>query len=196
MKIGSGDIFSSAFCVAWALNEVAPVDAANFASAATAAYCDTGQIPDQHSVEEALSTLAPLNFATQPRDYRIYLAGPFFTTGQRWMVNQARNALLSLGFHVFSPFHDVGVGRAEDVVPADVQAINDCSAVYALVDGCDAGTLFELGYARALGKPVIAFSENEPEEPLKMLQGTSCIISNNFAGSIYRLLWELSGVGR
>ena len=63
----------------------------------------------------------------------VYLAGPFFNMGARWLVEQAREALRQQPVAVFSPFHDVGLGLAESVVPADIEALDRCSAVLALL---------------------------------------------------------------
>jgi nucleoside 2-deoxyribosyltransferase len=90
---------------------------------------------------------------------------------------------------VFSPYHDVGIGAAEDVVPQDIEALDECQAVLAIVDGADAGTLFEVGYARAKGIRVIAIAENESAEPLKMLRGTGCEVHSDLTTAVYRAAW-------
>ena len=61
--------------------------------------------------------------------------------------------------------------------------------VLALVDGLDAGTVFEIGYARSLAKPVIALAESTPLEALKMIAGTKCEIVSDFVTAIYRTAW-------
>lgn len=42
--------------------------------------------------------------------------------GERWILNEAKAALESIGMQVFSPLHDVGIGEADKVVPADTAA--------------------------------------------------------------------------
>jgi nucleoside 2-deoxyribosyltransferase len=49
--------------------------------------------------------------------------------------------------------------------------------------------VFEIGYARALGKPVVVFAQNVSEESLKMLEGTECDICDDFVTAIYRTAW-------
>lgn len=98
-------------------------------------------------------------------------------------------SLRSHGLSVFSPLHDVGYGSASEVVPADIKGIESSDVVFAILDGLDTGTVFEIGYARALGKPVIAFVQNEAEVNLKMLVGTGCEIVDDFASAIYRTAW-------
>jgi nucleoside 2-deoxyribosyltransferase len=119
----------------------------------------------------------------------VYLAGPFFNIGQRWLVEESRLALLGMGLRVFSPLHDVGMGHAQEVAPKDIEALKVSRSVLALVDGLDAGTLFEIGYARCLGRPVIVLAQSTPEEPLKMLTGTSCEVVSDFVTSLYRAAW-------
>jgi nucleoside 2-deoxyribosyltransferase len=90
---------------------------------------------------------------------------------------------------VFSPYHNVGHGPASKVVPADIKALDESDIVFALADGLDSGTIFEIGYARAKGKPVIVFVQRESEGDLKMLEGTDCEIVDDFASAIYRATW-------
>ena len=94
-----------------------------------------------------------------------------------------------MGVPVFSPYHDVGEGKAEDVAPKDIEKLRDCSCVFAIVDGLDSGTLFEIGYAVAIGKKVVAYVENETEGSLKMLAGTGCDIEKDFTTAIYKTCW-------
>ena len=90
-----------------------------------------------------------------PDEYDVYLAGPFFNMPELWLVDEARLALRGMGLKVFSPYHDVGIGIGEDVAPKDIEALERSRAVLAIVDGVDTGTIFEVGYARALAKPVV-----------------------------------------
>ena len=76
---------------------------------------------------------------------------------QLWLVEEARTALQNAGFKVFSPYHDVGIDDADEVVPKDIQGIEDADVMLALCDGLDAGTLFEIGYAVKKGLPSRCF---------------------------------------
>jgi nucleoside 2-deoxyribosyltransferase len=120
---------------------------------------------------------------------KVYLAGPFFNSSQRWLIRSARDALREQSVEVFSPYHDVGYGSAADVVPADIEAIRACTVLFALFDGLDSGTVFETGYARALEKPVIGYSQSESSENLKMMEGTDCEIYSDFVSAIHRAVW-------
>ena len=187
--IGSGDIFSAVFAHYWIEQRSTPAEAAAAASLATAYYCQTRALPiprDPAALEalklEALPTTGHVR-------RNIYLAGPFFTMAERWLINEARHVLSQSGNDVFSPLHDVGHGLADDVVPLDLEALNRCDVVFAIVDGLDSGTLFEIGYARAKDKPVVAFVQNETPENLKMLAGSYCYISADFSTAVYAINW-------
>ncbi|MFV9485188.1 nucleoside 2-deoxyribosyltransferase [Pseudomonas aeruginosa] len=108
-------------------------------------------------------------------------------------MDEARSALQDMGFNVFSPIHDVGVGPAKDVAQADLKALDACSVVLAVLDGLDPGTLFEVGYARAKGIPVIAVAESVDPSALTMFIGSDCYITNDFTTAIYVTCWTLMG---
>jgi nucleoside 2-deoxyribosyltransferase len=61
--------------------------------------------------------------------------------------------------------------------------------MFAIVDGLDAGTVYEIGYARALGKPVIVYCESEAPEPLKMMTGSDCFVVPDFVSALYKTSW-------
>ena len=89
----------------------------------------------------------------------------------------------------FSPYHDVGKGNAEDVVDKDLEGIHNCDLLFAIADGMDSGTIYEIGYARAINKPVVVYAENESEENLKMMEGSDCKILKDYVTAIYHTLW-------
>jgi nucleoside 2-deoxyribosyltransferase len=119
----------------------------------------------------------------------IYLAGPFFTTSQRWLIAEAYRILTDFGLAVFSPFHDIGLGSPAKVVHQDLNGLDASSLVYAIVDGIDPGTLFEIGYARAKGIDVVALAESHSGESLTMLFGSQCRVYRDFAASLYECCW-------
>ncbi|MFZ6654732.1 PfkB family carbohydrate kinase [Undibacterium sp. TJN19] len=189
-KIGSGDTFVANFSAHWMSGESA-LNAALKASQATAYYCQnrsfaTRSQVDCFSPEPILITDA----YRQGKKPSVYLAGPFFTLAQLWLVEEARNQLTAMGLQVFSPYHDVGHASAEDVASKDLAAIKKSDIVFAISDGLDSGTMFEIGFAKANGKPVIIYFENEPDKDLKMAEGAQCIIVKDYVSAIYRTLWE------
>ena len=190
-KIGSGDCFVAYFAQAWMEERLSPAEAADRASRATAYYCET----------QAFATLEQLSKANHPAitvterepgtSKQVYLAGPFFHLSQIWMIEQARVLLKSAGLKVFSPFHDIGLGSASDVVQKDIGAIKESELLFAIADGLDAGTMFEIGYARSIGKPVVIYSEvHGGDEALKMMEGTACEIYPSFTTAVYATRWR------
>jgi nucleoside 2-deoxyribosyltransferase len=170
----------------------APEKAAQFASKATAYYCETqgfgtgAQLAAFQPPEVTVSTAVQAG-----AERKVYLAGPFFHLAQVWMIEELRTQLRGAGLTVFSPYHDVGLGSAADVVDKDIQAIKECDVMLAVADGLDAGTMFEVGYARSLEMPVVVYSELEKgAEALKMMEGTGCLLCSNLATAVYTTLWE------
>lgn len=191
--IGSGDVFAAVFAANWGVARVSAIEAARSASRATAEYVENRALP---IAAEAINggIVRPqleLRYPDLAKDeFHVYLAGPFFNMSQLWLIDEARVAMRGLGLKVFSPYHDVGVGKGQEVAPKDIEALKNSRAVLAVIDGVDTGTVFEAGYARALEKPVVAFSQSTPDEPLKMISGTGCEIVPDFVSAMYRVAWR------
>jgi nucleoside 2-deoxyribosyltransferase len=126
-----------------------------------------------------------------PGSGRVYIAAPFFNLAELWMVEEIRKRLLDMGVAVFSPLHDVGRGSASEVARLDLEGLDACDAVLAVLNGGDAGTIFEIGYAIARSKPVIALAQNVRPEDLKMPEGTGCYIAEEFVTALYHAVWSL-----
>lgn len=194
-KIGSGDCFVAHFANAWMHEGRSPADAAAAASFATAYYCQHQLFPTPELLAHFKPAEIEISAAYAGGEEReIYLAGPFFDLSQIWMIEQARANLREVGLKVFSPFHDIGLGSADDVVEKDLHAIKKARLVFAVTDGLDAGTIYEIGYARAIGKPVVVYSERESKESLKMMEGSGCIVCSSYTTAIYSALWEAAKI--
>lgn len=186
-KIGSGDVFSATFAALWGCEGLSAVEAADMASRAVAHYCDTRSLPTP-----AVADLARLEYKpVVPGQGTVYLAGPFFDLAQRWIVEEARTQLLALGAMVFSPIHEVGPGPASVVAPEDIVGLEESDVVFAILNGLDTGTIFEVGYAVKKGIPIVCLAQNVKEEDLKMMEGTGCEIVDDFASALYRTIWRL-----
>lgn len=194
-KIGSGDNFAAQFAYQWMKRGGYAIAGAMLASKATAYYCQTRRPPTTKQLEEFSPDQVTVSSKFES-GYRplVYLAGPFFTLAQLWLIEQARDNLISLGLRVFSPFHDVGHGSAEDVVQKDIEAIEECDLMFAIFDGLDPGTIYEVGYARAIKKPVVMYCENESKEDQKMMEGSDCQISDDYVTAIYKTLWTATSL--
>lgn len=189
-KIGSGDNFVAHFAHRWLLEGRSAAESADLASKATAFYCETRGFASPRSLADyAPSPIVPSTRFTTGYRPSVYLAGPFFTLAQLWIVEQARTALRDMGLEVFSPYHDVGHGSANDVVAHDLAGIDRTDLVFAITDGLDAGTVYEIGYAHAKGKPVVVYSENETADDKKMMEGSGCHLCDDFVSAVYETLW-------
>ena len=184
--VGSGDIFVAAFALAWGQSDLSPLEAADYASRSVAAYVETEarELPPIKCIQKAHRETVKLAGGN------IYLAGPFRELGQRVIVNEARKVLLGLEMEVFSPVHDIGHGPAEAVVAKDLQAIRDCDAVLAIINGSSPGTLFEVGYAVALGKPVVCVAQNMRSNDTKLPKGAGCSVHDDLISAAHLLAWR------
>ena len=189
-KIGSGDCFSAHFAYQWISEGKTPIEAAELASKATAYYCETRGYPSLEKFTNWKNRVEPITHKHSEKKVTVYLAGPFFTLSQIWLINETRKLLSEMGLTVFSPYHEIGTGDAITVVPKDIDGINNSDIIFAIFDGKDSGTIFEIGYARAKNKPIIIYNENEKSEDLKMMEGTECIVIKDYVSAIYHTLWE------
>ncbi|WP_457134577.1 PfkB family carbohydrate kinase [Mycobacteroides abscessus] len=195
--LGSGDVFAAGFTHAWHHGaDFAQAARVGSASAAWWAMTTTTPIPSavlagenpadhHHGISTELDTVesAPL----------IYLAGPFFALGQRWLVETCRAALAGLGVRVFSPLHEVGPGGDEVAIP-DLEGLDQCTAVLALLDGWDPGTVYEVGWARHLGIPAVGLLNDIDNEGTKMLVGTGVELHQDLSTALYRAAWASQGL--
>lgn len=182
-SIGSGDIFSATFAWQWIVLGQPAATAALEASRYTAHFCQNKYLP-LPSQTQRFEELIP---NSEVRN--LYLAGPFFTIAERWLIQECREKLTEFGNRVFSPYHDIGIGDPHQVVPKDLAAIERADVLFAILSGLDPGTLFEIGYAKALGKKVVVLAENIGHHDLTMLIGTDCEITADFATAVYKASW-------
>lgn len=186
-KIGSGDVFSAAFAYYWAERGLDPVSAADAASR-SAAYFVSGPnlpLPDVESIRVG----SPVITGTSPR--KVYLAGLFFHLSQRWLIDETLDCLERLDLQVFSPLHEVGTGGgARRIAAADLAGLNQCDVVLALLDGIDPGTVFETGYATAVGTRIVGLTERVEAYQMTMLQGTGAKVTRDFTTALYMTAWE------
>lgn len=192
-KIGSGDVFAAVFALGWMEYDESAHVAAMRASKATAYYCEHKSPPTNQQLE--CFNVAEVEIGVRWKcgeRFSVYLAGPFFSLAQLWIVEESRCVMSAMQLNVLSPYHQIGMGPAMDVVPKDLQFIKEADVMFALCDGLDSGTIFEIGYARSLGIPVVVLSEAETTESLKMMEGTNCIISDDFVSSMYHVVWAVT----
>jgi len=184
--VGSGDVFAAGFAWAWAEQQMDPVQAARVGSHLASVWC--GERRWQPRRED----FDVPDGEFQPQDGRIYLAAPFFSLSQRWLVELVRGNVIGLGGEVFSPLHDVGRGE-DEVAKKDLAGLEGCTAMLALLDDVDAGVLFESGWARRGDMPVVVYTEHQDDERLKMVRGSGALVCTDLSSAVYRSLWASMG---
>lgn len=185
--IGSGDIFSAVFAYYWAELRLLPEIAAKYASMATSEWVMNGPlqvISDSKTVTAPNSEKPVLGLVS-----KVYLAAPFFTVSDRWLVDLCRSALIDLGATVFSPLHDVGIGNTDDVALQDIEGLTNANSILALLDGMDPGTIFEVGYGSALKKSIIIYVGNKNSSKLTMIRTHNTHIHDDLASAVYDAVW-------
>lgn len=96
--------------------------------------------------------------------YRIYLAAPLFSEAEKWFNVQLYEILTEGLYEVYLPqeigddTHCRDTDAHARIFKSHMEALHAVDAVVAVIDGSDAdsGTSWEMGYASALGKPVVA----------------------------------------
>ena len=89
---------------------------------------------------------------------KVYVAGPLFTMGERWLLERVEAILRKHGFQTYLPHREAStLPSLQAVYQSHVKALRECDLMVAVLDGpdVDSGTAFEAGYFKALGKPVV-----------------------------------------
>jgi nucleoside 2-deoxyribosyltransferase len=98
------------------------------------------------------------------RKKTVYLAGPLFTHAELEYNRKLKDMLIKKGFSVFLPQEDAEDAEGERekqnqecIFKKCLEGVNSSDIVVAVLDGVDvdSGTAWEIGYAYAMGKPVI-----------------------------------------
>lgn len=186
-SIGSGDVFTSIFSCYWASKNVDPFLAAEYASRAVSHYCSTRDL--NFSDEGWMSKGSPV----YPIQGKVYLAGPFFDVSQRWLVEDLYNAFKHHDIDVFSPLHHVGFSNSfKNVALLDLQGLDESDVVFAILNGHDVGTIFEIGYAVAKCKKVVVFYQgNINSDDLTMINESGCLLFSDLTTAFYNTVWGM-----
>tara|TARA_R110002049_G_scaffold80104_3_gene203849 strand:- start:825 stop:1394 length:570 start_codon:yes stop_codon:yes gene_type:complete len=105
---------------------------------------------------------------------KIYLAGPFFNPKQIETIEAIEKEFDKYGFDYFSPRKSGGVishlspedrtKASKSIYDSNISAMIDANVLFAIVDGRDTGTVYEMGYFRALTDHFKFKSENSAAE--------------------------------
>jgi nucleoside 2-deoxyribosyltransferase len=95
---------------------------------------------------------------------KVFLAAPLFSEAEREFNSKIAKRLRDSGFEVWlaqeAAFIQKGTHKEKKMIyESDISALRTSGAVVAVLDGIevDAGVAYEVGYAKALGKPVVGF---------------------------------------
>jgi nucleoside 2-deoxyribosyltransferase len=95
---------------------------------------------------------------------KVFLAAPLFSDAEREFNSKIAKRLRHDGFEVWlaqeAPFIHTGTHKEKKMIyESDISALKTCEVVVAVLDGVevDAGVAYEMGYAKALGKPIVGF---------------------------------------
>ncbi len=103
-------------------------------------------------------------------EIKVYIAAPFFSPVQAATVLALENLLVrGDGIAYYSP-RDEGMlkdmteterkERMTYIFERNKEMINWCTHVLAVIDDYDTGTVWEMGYACALGKKIVTFTDH------------------------------------
>jgi len=133
---------------------------------------------------------------------KVFLAAPLFSEAERDFNSKVAKRLREEGFQVWlaqeSPFIHEGTSKEKQkIYEEDISALKACDVVVAVLDGVevDSGVAFEMGYAVALGKPVIGLKTDhrtfsKVEDINLMLEGPLTKLCN----TIEKVLTELKSI--
>ncbi|OPY28934.1 MAG: Nucleoside 2-deoxyribosyltransferase [Methanocella sp. PtaU1.Bin125] len=119
---------------------------------------------------------------------KLFLSGPFFTAEEVARLDRVKSALEKAGFEVYSTYHrnsriDLGSARAKKQrFTMLCKEIEESDGLFAVLDGRDPGTIWEIGYAFAAGKQVVAFWEKDPYFSLMIDGSAACLIGFDSIG--------------
>lgn len=190
--IGSGDIFSSVLFYYWTKEKLELFQAVEKASYFTAFYAENKYLPlDDFKLIRNNFLTKKLIANYKNKNNLVYLAGSFFDIQHLQLITTIKEILIKKNINVFSPYHDIGRGGPDIVVQKDLKALTGAKLLFAVLDDLDAGTIFEIGYARALKIPVIILIQNKRANDLTMMIGTECEIYDDFTTAIYKVVWKM-----
>ena len=183
-SVGVGDCFDVAYVYTSSIHERAAALA--YASFVAADYAATTYVDDfKRSVGDTLSnsakTIMQLSGIRVPwerrPDLHIYIAAPDFDFADRSPIESVYE---SLQYHNFSPHRpvqengqmgtDASATRRQNLFNEDIKLLGRCQLVVAVLPYDDPGTLIEIGFGAAQGKPILIFVPGGMPENLMLTQ--------------------------
>ena len=126
---------------------------------------------------------------------KIYVAGPLFTEGERWLLERIDKVCRDVGYETYLPHRDAGVfDRDSDssfFFQQDLRRLQEADVVVAVINGfdVDSGTAWEMGYFYALGKRTIIGYLHDSRLPRPQSQLNPMIVN-----SLQKLVHDLDAL--
>ena len=124
----------------------------------------------------------------------VYIASPWFNESQSERLEKVYNLVLSFGFSPWSAKYDgivVPFNASREVrrkaFKENLEVINKSRFIVVITDEKDVGTLWEMGYAYSIHKPIIGYAETLGDKPFNLMLAESC-------NSVAKSLNELSDI--
>lgn len=131
--------------------------------------------------------------------FKVYIAAPFFNPVQLAFVKRIENLLTENSINFFSPrlegvvmnfknmSKDEKHRETKRIYDANIEHINDCDYMIAVIDDHDTGTMFEIGYHSALkatelesagysDRKIITTTDNNYGLNIMLMHGVTCHI--------------------
>lgn len=190
-SVGVGDTYDAAFV--YFLKE--GVESASWkAGRVSSAYAQT-TYPDtfKHYVDgsllisvEEMKDLGGVFLPWEKRPHwQIYLASPDFSYQDNQSIEYAVKALEYHNFRVRRPVKENGelekdaqFGKLVETYHKDIKLLDECSLVFSMPLGRDAGTLIEMGMAMERGMPVVVFDPQDEARNTMVVAGAKCYSHN------------------
>jgi len=128
---------------------------------------------------------------------KVYVAGPLFTEGQRWLLERIDALCRESGFDTYLPHRDAGLyDRDSDssfFFQQDLRQLQEADVVVAVLNGddVDSGTAWEMGYFYAIkGGPIVGYV-NDTRRPHPRAQLNPMVV-----GSLQALAEDLDSLAK
>jgi len=199
--IGTGDCFAATLFYYLIICGYEFLESLNFASTSVAYFCDSEYEPKIQlpNLRENPVDFEIIDFHDHESSYKydVYLAGPFFTTQDLWLVTQVKASLESIGMKVYSPYHELGIvdsfeiAKKKYVAEKNLQAIENSGCVIILDDHRDPGTLIEYGASIEQKKKIFIYSLRRKEHLNSMFFGSDFEVMSRISDICYSVYWHL-----
>jgi len=118
---------------------------------------------------------------------KVYIASPFFSPKQLEIVERIENHLSKQGIHYFSPraegvldemCPDEKMSQRKRIYEGNLNAMDSCTHMVAVLGDRDTGTIFEVGYFAKSSKPCVQYYEDLSKVSVMLSEGAFAITSS------------------